>query len=119
MSYKYNTLYNNDLQIEYAQPHPNFNFVIHLNSVAVQLGFISEEMTSILQEQQEWMATMSYEPEQQYKHPPARPAQPQLLPKIIVHPNSVAAQLKLTQEEIMEVLEDQERWMREEYIVEE
>ena len=40
-------------------------------------------------------------------------------PNIFVHPNSAAAQLGLTQEEIREVLEDQERWMREEYMVEE
>jgi hypothetical protein len=33
---------------------------------------------------------------------------------IAVHPNSAAAQLGLTAEEIAEVLEDQEQWMREE-----
>ena len=45
-------------------------------------------------------------------------AQPHTDP-IFVHPTSVATQLRLTQEEIREVLEDQERWMREEYMVEE
>ena len=48
---------------------------------------------------------------------PIERAQPP--PEIFVHPNSAVAQLGLTQEEIREVLEDQERWMREEYAVEE
>jgi hypothetical protein len=49
---------------------------------------------------------------------PFKYAQPHTDP-IFVHPNSAATQLGLTQEEIREVLEDQERWMREEHMMEE
>jgi hypothetical protein len=64
-------------------------------------------MAPILQEQQKWTATIGYKPKQQYEHPPARPAQPQPPPKIIIiHPNSAAPQLELTQEDIREVLDD-------------
>jgi hypothetical protein len=48
---------------------------------------------------------------------PIEYAQPHTEP-IHVHPESAAAQLGLTQEEIREVLEDQERWFREEYLPE-
>ena len=53
---------------------------------------------------------MSYEYDAYY--PPTEYAQPQADPYFI-HPNSAAAQLGLTQEEIKEVLEEQERWDRE------
>jgi len=102
MSYKYSTPYDTNLQIEYAQPHPDFDLVIHPNSTAGQLGFTPEEMAPILQEQQELMATMSYEPKRWYEYPPARHAQPP--PKLYIHLNSAAAQLGLTQEETREVL---------------
>ena len=101
-------------QIEYAQPHPDFNLVIHPNSAAARLGFSPEEMAPIPQEQQELMATMSYEPKWRYEHPPMEYAQPHADP-YFVHPNSAAAQLGLTPEEIREVVEEQERWFREEY----
>ena len=70
-------------------------------------------MAPILQEQQELMATISYEPKQQYEHPPAKHAQPP--PKLYIHPNSTVARLRLTPEEIGEVLAEQDRWYREEY----
>src|SRR6267154_679087 len=45
---------------------------------------------------------------------PTEYAQPQTDP-YFVHPNSVAAQLGLTPEEVKEVVEEQEIWFREEY----
>jgi len=114
MSYGYDAPYDDYSQIKYAQPHPDFDLVIHPNSAAARLGFSPEEMAPILQEQQELMATMSYEPEQQYEHPPTECAQPHADP-YFVHPNSAAAQLGLTPEEIREVVDEQERWFREEY----
>jgi hypothetical protein len=47
-------------------------------------------------------------------YPPTEYAQPQADP-YFVHPNSAAAQLGLTPEEVKEVVEEQERWFREEY----
>src|SRR5882762_2215859 len=47
-------------------------------------------------------------------YPPAEYAQPHTNP-YFAHPNSAAAQLGLTPEEIKEVVEEQERWYREEY----
>ena len=47
-------------------------------------------------------------------YPPTDYAQPQANPYFI-HPNLVAAQLGLTQEEAREAVEEQERWFREEY----
>jgi hypothetical protein len=44
---------------------------------------------------------------------------PEPNPMLFVHPDSVVAQLRLTLEEIREVLVDQVRWMREEYPKEE
>jgi len=46
-------------------------------------------------------------------YPPTEYAQPQADP-YFVHPNSAAVQLGLTPEEIREVVEEQERWFREE-----
>jgi hypothetical protein len=53
---------------------------------------------------------MSYEYDAYY--PPTEYAQPHADPYFI-HPNSAATQLGLTQEEVKEVLEEQERWDRE------
>src|SRR5882762_2843958 len=47
-------------------------------------------------------------------YPPTEFAQPHADP-YFAHPNSTAAQLGLTPEEIKEVVEEQERWFREEY----
>jgi hypothetical protein len=47
-------------------------------------------------------------------YPPTENVQPHADP-YFAHPNLVAAQLGLTQEEIREVVEEQERWFREEY----
>jgi hypothetical protein len=61
---------------------------------------------------------MSYGYSTPYDHySPIEYAQPhpEPYPDHFVHPNSAAAQLGLTSEEIREVLEDQERWFREEY----
>jgi hypothetical protein len=44
-------------------------------------------------------------------YPPYKYAQPP--PELDVHPNSAAAQLGLTPEELREVAEEQERWDRE------
>ena len=113
MSYGYDAY----APIEYAQPHPDFNFTIHLNSAAAQLGLTPEELAPILQEQQEFLDSLDslgYEPKQQwYEHPPTRHTQPPF--ELDIHPNSMAAQLGLTLEEVREVNEEQERWFREEY----
>ena len=55
---------------------------------------------------------MSYEYDAYY--PPTEYAQPHADP-YSAHPNSAAALLGLTPEEIREVVEEQERWFREEY----
>ena len=51
-------------------------------------------------------------------YPPAEYVQPQT-DHYFAHPDSAAAQLGLTPEEIKEVVDEQERWMREEYPMEE
>src|ERR1700683_987132 len=58
---------------------------------------------------------MSYGDDTPYDHySQTRYAQPHADPYFI-HPNSAAAQLGLTPEEIREVVEEQERWFQEEY----
>jgi hypothetical protein len=54
MSYRYDAPYDSYSQIVYVLPHPNFDFVIHLNSIVAQLEFTLEEIASILRKQQEW-----------------------------------------------------------------
>jgi hypothetical protein len=44
-------------------------------------------------------------------YPPTKYAQPHTNPYFI-HPNSVAVQLGLTSEEIREVVEEQEKWLK-------
>ena len=66
MSYGYCAPYDHYSQIEYAQPHPNLDFTIHLNLVAAQLGLTPEKLAPILQEQQEFLNSLDsrgYEPE--------------------------------------------------------
>jgi len=58
MSYGYNAPYNNNLLIEYAQPHPDLNFAIHSDSAAAQLWLTPEELAPILQEQQEFLNSL-------------------------------------------------------------
>ena len=48
-------------------------------------------------------------------YPPASATQPQYDPDLFVSPNSTAAQMGLTSEEVRELLEHQENWLREEY----
>jgi hypothetical protein len=54
---------------------------------------------------------MSYAYNTYDNYPPYEYAQPP--PELDVHPNSAAAQLGLTPEELREVAEEQERWDRE------
>ena len=49
---------------------------------------------------------------EEYEDRPIEYAQPP--PAVVVHPNSMAAELGLTTEELALVLQDQEEWMREE-----
>ncbi|KIM76999.1 hypothetical protein PILCRDRAFT_12368 [Piloderma croceum F 1598] len=123
MSYGYNILYDDYSLIEYAQPHPDLNFAIHPDSAAAQLGLTPEELAPILQEQQEFLNSldsMGYKPEQQ-QHLRNELAQP---PPILTRPTTTqlipaTQQLRLTQEEAEEVLQDQEEWMRDEEMREE
>ncbi|KIM80457.1 hypothetical protein PILCRDRAFT_89691 [Piloderma croceum F 1598] len=41
--------------VNYAQPHSDFNLVIHPSSVAAQLGLMREEIQEVLEDQKEWM----------------------------------------------------------------
>lgn len=59
--YSHHQISHKDRLIEYAQPLPTV--VVHLNSIAAELGLTSEELAQVLQDQEEWMK----EEEQRYE----------------------------------------------------